>query len=755
MSLRNEFLAATLLIAAISAVVAVPSGHACLPPNDAWPFCNTSMSVAERVAWLVKNLTLPEKLGLIGADPKFDVCAFKELGVPRFGIPPYMWLDETNTGVASACAVDRHCATTFASPTGLAASFNSSVWQRKGEIMSTEQRAMNNLNWERFHPGSGYFIGVNGYGPNLNIVRDPRFGRNHEIPSEDPVLAGQYAVHLVRAMQEGEDPHYIKMIAFLKHFAAYSVETGRSWFGAYISRFDLFDTYLPQFEAGFREGRASGAMCSYAAINGVPSCANDWLLNELMRERWGAQDAVITTDCGAVYNIAFMHHYASNLSDAAAKALNGGTDLNTEDVFSGPNMTLAIATGLTTVEKVNQALTRSMKLRFRAGMFDPLEHQPYTKLGLESIGSAAHRHDNYLAALQSLVLLRNDNNSVLPLKIGTRIALVGPHANSREMLLEQYYGDEVCHVANGSPRSFGCIRSIAEELADVAGAENVQVEEGVGVTSVNPLGIDAALKAVSSSDIAVMVLGNNRDVEKEGHDRITTDLPGIQSYFAQRVLALKVPTVIIFINGGMISFDELVVASNSTRTAIIEAFYPGVEGARALVCSLFACENRWGKLPVTIYPTAFQWQNPLQSFDMSVKPGRTYRYFQGKPLYPFGWGLSLTTFSTVCASLPDYMIGCNVTNTGSRTGDEVVLAFHRVGDDVRRQASANHPVPLKRLLSWQRVTVAPGSTERVVFHVAPSKDFLLTNALGGKALYHGAHHVDVGEPTLFTATYDI
>ena len=722
-----------------------PRGHACLGVNAAWPFCNTSLSFDNRVEWLIQNLTILEKISLIGADAAYNACPLVDAGVPRLGIPKYMWLDETNTGIASGCAAANRCATTFSSPAGLAASFNRSVWRRKGEVLSTEQRAMNNLHWTRFSPNSDpFFIGVDGFGPNINMVRDPRWGRNDEVPSEDPFLAGHYAANYVRGMQEGPDQRYIKMIAFLKHYTAYSVETNRAAFNANISTFDLFDTFLAQFEIAFTEGRASGAMCSYASINGVPSCANPLILTDVLRKRWGMEDSVITTDCGAVSNMYYANHFAANLSDAAAKSLNAGTDLNTETVFSGLAMIAAIATGETNETMVDRALRRSLKLRFRAGLFDPLEHQPYTTLGLTDIATPSHRHQNYDSALQSFVLLRNDHG-ILPLKSkAQKIAVMGPKISSTTTLLEQYYGDQVCFGGG-----FGCIVTIAQAMQSYGGGSAfVTPFEAITVTGTNASLIPQALALAKEQDVVVLVLGLDRQVEGETVDRTNTDLPGIQASFAQQVLALGIPTVVVFINGGMISFDNIL--KTSTPLALVEAFYPGFEGANALACTLFGCANRWGKLPVTIYPSSFQKQANFLSFDMTIYPGRTYRYYQETPLFPFGWGLSYTNFSVNCSQqFSAFQINCLVTNIGSIDGDEVLLVYHRVGNDIRTKW--HHPFPKKNLVEFERVFVPAKSSVSVQFQL-DAKAFQSTNDVGERRVYEGFHHIEVGD---FIATWTL
>jgi len=256
---------------------------------------------------------------------------------------------------------------------------------------------------------------------------------------------------------------------------------------------------------------------------------------------------------------------------------------------------------------------------------------------------------------------------------------------------------------------------------------------GVDVNSQRTDGIQPALDAVTKSDVVVLVLGIDFSIENEGIDRTNITLPGLQESFALQVLAIGKPTVLVLVNGGIVSIDKLV----NGPQAIVEAFYPSVQGARALAQTLFGEQNRWGKLPVTIYPADYIKQVDIFNFDMSKPPGRTYRYYTGKPLWPFGWGLSLTTFDLACTEVkPVAQYNCMVTNTGSLSGDEVVMVFHTVGDDIRNKV--DHPVPIKHLVEFERVTVAAGQATQITFNL-DQKALQLTNKSGDKVVYPGKH----------------
>ena len=289
---------------------------------------------------LLALLTLEEKIGLIAPDPSLGSTCFAHIhGIPRVGLPEYGWLVEMNTGVASECLGPDQCATTFVGPTGLGAAFNREMWAAKGDVLSTEMRAFANARWYR-GTGAGYpghpsskpaHIGTSAFGPNLNMIRDPRYGRNSELPGEDPFHTGSYGVAFVTAMQTPDAAGHPRVSAYLKHFDAYATETNRMHSDNNITAFDFWDTYLPQYKMVFTEAKAAGAMCSYQAENGSPSCANSWLLNDVLRKQWKREDAYITTDCGAVRNVMGPPLNLSTQEEAAAATINAGTDLGVKE----------------------------------------------------------------------------------------------------------------------------------------------------------------------------------------------------------------------------------------------------------------------------------------------------------------------------------------------------------------------------------------------------------------------------------------
>lgn len=404
--------------------------------------------------------------------------------------------------------------------------------------------------------------------------------------------------------------------------------------------------------------------------------------------------------------------------------------------------------GLTTISKVDTAVTRVLtNERFVTGLADPLKDQPYTTIGASAINSTEHQAANLDAALQSMVLLQN--TGVLPLRQGKTIAVVGPHAVSHRDLLSDYIIDQLCW--HGPMRGGTCWPTIGEAFQQLHNSP-VTVAEGVEINSTNRTMIAAALHAATEADQVVLCLGVGNNEEHEGHDRMNIALPGLQESFALSVLALGKPTVIVLINGGPLAIDSLIAGTHS----IVEAFYPSTRGGEALYLQLAGKTNRWGKLPMTIYPKEYTAQVDLHDVSLAKPPGRTYRYYTGQALWPFGFGLSLTTFSTTCLSTTaadlEVTLNCRVTNQGSIDGDEVVMVFHN-SSALPDGASAK---PLRSLVDFERISVPAGTTLPVSFTLAGTK-LGLTNGNGDWVQVKGIHwySVTTGGPSVFTVDVNV
>jgi beta-D-xylosidase 4 len=440
-----------LLSALIGFCAATPHGQACLDASSAGlPFCDPSQPLAARISDLLSRLTLAEKIGLSGTLPGTDMCAGVDAGVPRLGIPPLSNLIECTGAVSSNCYVGddgtSYCPTVFPAPLAVAASFNRSLMRLRGAVTGMEARAFNNLNVSRVY---GNPVDLLAFGPDINLIVDPRNGRNGENPTEDPYLGGVYAEEYVRGAQDSkDDPNHLQIAMSLKHYAGYEEETNRFASNWSFSLFDLIDTYLPPYARGFSQGNAVGTMCSYNSLNGIPACADPWLLRD-MPAFWGRQDAVHMSDCGAIENQYEEKHTAVSYADATAQSIKAGTDWCMGTAFNTKGgLSDALAQGLLSAADLDAALSRTLSLRFRLGVFDaPPRASPLTAYGAERIGAAASRQAAEAAAAQGAVLLKNDGG-VLPLRLASgalnTVAVVGPHSVSQRALLGDFYGDAFC-----------------------------------------------------------------------------------------------------------------------------------------------------------------------------------------------------------------------------------------------------------------------------------------------------------------------
>jgi xylan 1,4-beta-xylosidase len=774
----------------------VPADHACTAPNvTGLPFCDPSLPIAARVSDLLSRLTTAEKLALSGSSPGTDMCSTLDGGAPRLGIPPTNVLIEINSGVSATCYgnASAGCPSVFPSSLNLGATFNRTAWAAKGAVVSDEMRALNNLRVPR-RIGPQYTVSLHGFGPNINTVVDPRYGRNGELVSEDPFLTGAYATEYVRGLQ-GPTPAgfangtagggFLKVASYLKHYAAYNVETLRMAFGAPITMFDLHDTYLPAYGAamGFARGAApaagappppvaSGAMCSYMSIAVVnasgaatpttPCCASPYLLGDVMRGYWGNAGAVIVSDCDAVANEATQNHYAPNLTVAAAVSLAAGLDVNDGIEYAGGALAAALAAGLVPESDLDAALSRTLTLRMALGYFDPPAGQPFTSYGPEKLGTPAAKALIDDVAAQSFVLLKNDAGA-LPLDAAalSSVAVVGPHANYGRGLLGDFYGDDACP---GGPTDASCVPTIAAALEQAlqGTSASVLVAPGVSIVGNDTSGIPPALAAVAAADVVLLCLGNDAvSVEHEGVDRPSSRLPGIQATFAAQVVAaasaVGAKVVVVLVNAGALAIDDLA----PTVPAIVEAFYPTF-GAPALIRTLLGASNRWGRLPYTVYPASYD--DAVWLIDMAVAvppggggggfPGRTYRYFTGTPLFPFGTGLSYSNFTLACTGggagpgptpPPSFTVpvSCAVGLAAGPPGDEVLLVHHRVGADVARAVGGAHAIPISSLVEFGRVAVPAGGATVPLAWTLPVTALALTDAAGASVVYPGTHFFDV------------
>ena len=671
------------------AVVATPL---CAQTPD---YQNPDLPFARRVADLVSRLTLEEKVSQMQ-----DVAP----AIERLGIPAYNWWNEALHGVARS-----GLATSFPQAIGLAATWDDSLIFRMATVISDEARAKHH---EYVRQGSrARYQGLTFWSPNINLFRDPRWGRGQETYGEDPFLTGRIAVQFIRGMQ-GDDPKYLKTVSTVKHFAVHSgPEPERHTFDAVISERDLRESYLPHFAAGIREGHAYSLMCAYNRVLGSPACGSDLLVKDILRGEWSFPGYVVS-DCGAINDIYERHKVAPTAAAAAARAVKAGTDLECGGVYA--NLVDAVKQGLITEQAIDTAVKRLFLARFRLGMFDPPERVRWAQIPFNVLDQPAHRVLARQVARESIVLLKNAGN-VLPLRkdLGT-IAVIGPNCDVRRMLLGNYEGAPADSITP--------LRGMREA---VSRGTHVLYARGSDWVALDDSGVHEAMQVAQQADAVVLCLGLTAGLEGEempvqvegfrGGDRTSIDLPAAQERLLERIVALGKPTVLVLMSGSAVAVNW----AQEHVPAIVEAWYGGQAAGSALADVLFGDYDPAGRLPVTFYKSV----DDLPPFDdyRMAGGGRTYRFFKGAPLYPFGYGLSYTTFAyrnlrasaERLGSRDTLIVSVDVTNTGRRPGDEVAQLYVRhLGSRVER--------PNEDLRGFRRVTLKPGETRTIEFSLPAS-----------------------------------
>jgi beta-glucosidase len=687
--------------------------------NNSPRYLNPNLSPEERSKDLIPRMTLAEKVSQLMNDAP---------AVERLGVPAYDWWNEALHGVARAGT-----ATVFPQAIGIAATWNEDLVYRMANAISDEARAKHH---QALREGRrGRYQGLTMWSPNINIFRDPRWGRGQETYGEDPYLTSRIGVQFVRGLQ-GDDPHYLKTAVCAKHFAVHSgPEAQRHHFDARVSVRDLEMTYMPAFEALVREGKVAGVMGAYNRLNGEACCADPNLLIDLLRDEWGFEGYVVS-DCGAICDIFKHHELVDSPRGAAAMALRAGCDLNCGDTYQ--HLMEAVGKGLLSEYDIDIALMNLFNIRFRLGMFDPEEDVSYAQIPLEAIDSPASQALALEVARQSLVLLKNESG-LLPLKKTIEsIAVIGPNADDPLVLRGNYYGtpSESITVLEG-------IREVVSPNTAVTYAKGCEILES------GTEGFEEALKAAREANAVILVMGLSQQMEgeegqKEGlsnglvsrGDREDITLPGEPEALLKAVVETGTPVVLVLLNGSALAINW----SNEHVSAILDAWYPGQAGGRAVAEALFGDFNPGGRLPVTFYHSV----EDLPPFEDYAMANRTYRYFEGEILYPFGYGLSYTRFEYRDLALShDRMYGpgsltisCLVKNIGEAAGDEVVQVY-------LRDEGASLPVPRHSLVGFRRVHLAPGAEERLTFELEP-RQFAYVDAGGQWVIEPGFFTVFVG-----------
>ncbi|MBK8519902.1 MAG: glycoside hydrolase family 3 C-terminal domain-containing protein [Chitinophagaceae bacterium] len=549
----------------------------------------------------------------------------------------------------------------------------------------------------------GLYEGLTFYSPNINIFRDPRWGRGHETFGEDPYLTGTMGVAFVKAMQ-GDDPNYFKTICTAKHFAVHSgPEPSRHEFDAKPLKKDLWETYLPAFKMLAQEGKVYSFMCAYNRLYGEPCCSDPFLLTEILRKQWGFT-GFVATDCGAVWDMFMYHHTAKDSVEGMAKAIRAGVD---NHCMGYPGAVIpAIKLGLLKEPELDTAVARLLRARYKLGMFDSDKLNPYASIPYSIVNNNEHRKYAAELAKQSIVLLKNENN-ILPLsKKIKKVAVMGPNANDAEISLGNYNG-EPAHVT-----------TVLEGIKKVLG-KNVQVkyQKGCNITDTihynRQKDFDPAIAAVRDADVIVFVGGISPRLEGEalqvsidgfnGGDKTNLDLPAVQTALLKELKKTGKPIILVLMNGSALSINW----ENENMDGIIEAWYGGEAAGQAVANVLFGDYNPAGRLPVTFYRSI----NDIPAFDDYTMKGKTYRYCEKPVLYPFGFGLSYTKFNYTNLKLSSSVlkekieITAIVKNTGNRDGDEVVqLYIHQQGQQA-----------IKELKGYQRLHLKKGESKQVSF----------------------------------------
>lgn len=685
----------------IPAAVPVPA-----PPPPIYPDPNRPL--VERVADLIGRMTLAEKIA------QLDMAA---PAVPRLGIAAYNWWSEGIRGVSRAGR-----STMFPHAVALAATWDSDLVFRVATAVSDEARAKH-----REAPTAQYH-GLTFWAPAADLARDPRWGRVMETYGEDPHLVGRMTLAFVRGLQ-GDHPKYLKVAACVKHFAGHGQETGRHETIFTIAPRPLREYYLAPFREGVVEGKAALCMAAYSGLNGFPCMANKWLLTDLLRQEWGF-DGVVASDYGAPSYLKNKYNLADTQEKTLAMALAAGTDVFFQHGSVFTNLSNAASSGLLTEAQVDRALSRTLSVRFRLGMFDPPERVPWTKIPNLVVGSKEHVALSREAGRASIVLLKNakvagraDPTPLLPLnprKLDS-IAVLGPYGDQL-----QYGTYESEATAEPAVTLYRGIANRAGDRVVVRSAPWFDLDE-VKKRSKDPkkpdpkkaeearLGqkasLDEAIKLAAQSDVAIVGLGLGKKNEFEGKDRLDLALPKEQQEFIEKVCEANPATVVVLINGGPLAVTWL----QENIPAIVETWYPGEQAGNAVADVLFGDTNPAGRLPVTFYSSLDQ-VAPLGDYEVSH--GQTYLWFQGKPLYPFGYGLSYTRFEYANLRLDRDRVSTNdtlhvsvdVKNAGDRDGDEVVQVY-------ARRIESSVPMPLKQLCAFRRVRIPAGQMRTVTLPV--------------------------------------
>lgn len=675
----------------------------------------------ERARALVEQMTLKEKISqMLHSAPAIE----------RLGIPAYNWWNEGLHGVARAGV-----ATIFPQAIAMAAAFDPDLMEQVGDTISTEGRGKYNL--QRSWEDRDIYKGLTFWAPNINIFRDPRWGRGHETLGEDPFLTGLLGKRFVQGIQ-GHDPKYLKAAACAKHFAVHSgPEDIRHSFNAEVSQQDLWETYLPAFRELVEEAKVEAVMGAYNRTNGEPCCGSKTLLKDILRDKWGFEGHV-TSDCWAIKDFHEGHMVTNGPVESVALAVNNGCDLNCGNLFV--YLEQAVEAGLVTEEAITEAVTRLFTTRMKLGMFDGEDEVPFNQIGYGEVDSARTRDFNRQVAEQTLVLLKN-REDILPLdrKKLKCVGVIGPNANNRRALVGNYEGTSSRYA------------TVLEGIQDYLGDEvRVMYSEGCPLCTnrfqnlARPDDRFSEVRGVcAESDVIIACLGLDSGLEGEegdegnqfaSGDKPNLNLPGRQEELLRVILDSGKPVVVVLISGSALAVNT----AAERADAVLLALYPGAQGGNAVARTLFGEVSPQGKLPITFYRSGEE----LPPFtDYSMK-GRTYRYMEQEALYPFGYGLSYTRFALGEAAAS----GCQVTEQGL----DVTLTVENTGrmagrETVQAYVKAERPgTPNAQLKAVAKIALQPGEKGSVTLHL-PLRAFALCDGEGTAVVEPGSYAVYIGD----------
>ncbi|KAI4325981.1 hypothetical protein MLD38_031340 [Melastoma candidum] len=743
----------TLLLLRPSPSAPASPSYPCKPPNhNLYPFCDSSLPIPTRASSLLSFLTLPDKLLFLSDNSS---------SLPRIGLTHYEWWSESLHGLApngpgvSFSSGPIPSSTVFPQVILATSSFNRRLWYDVATAIAAEARAMHNYGQ----------AGLTFWAPNVNLFRDPRWGRGQETPGEDPAVAAAFASEYVKGLQGMDEKGGLMVSACCKHFAAYDLEKWGSFsrynFNAVVTQQDMQDTYDPPFRSCIQQGKASCLMCSYNAVNGVPACASKSLLDRARKE-WGFQ-GYITSDCDAVATIFEYQHYVKSAEDAAVDAIKAGVDINC-GTYLKRHIASAIRLGKLKEKDLDSALLNLFSVQLRLGYFDGNPRKgKYGKLGPRDVCSAEHRNLALESARQGIVLLKNENK-FLPLKknVISSLAVVGPQAKDASNILGDYTGVP-CNP-----------KSIWDELKEYVQTTNYASGcDNVPCTTGDKFG--EAVLAATKADFTVVITGLDLTQETEDLDRVSLLLPGKQMELVSSIATASRNAIVLVLTGGG-PIDVSFAKNNPKIASILWIGYPGEAGPRALAEVIFGDVNPGGRLPITWYPESFT-SVPMNDMNMRPDPsrgypGRTYRFYTGDVVYGFGHGLSYTDFRHEFVSAPrnlnlprlsrsipigkyrvlqqtarpddipvrevqgcdslKFTVDVSVSNSGDVSGSHVVMLFWRPPGLIKG-------APRKQLVGFDRIHVPRNRTVVTTFWIDPCDNLSIVDEYGDRILALGQH----------------